>query len=85
MARWVLLTPGPPPVVIRSSIFNIFQKNSWWNFSPFGVVQNRYPDGAFSGPEFQLPDFSLLVHTLQIMREKALELLPKALLCMKTL
>jgi hypothetical protein len=48
-------------------------------------VQNRYPGGAFSGPEFQLVDFSLLVHTLQIMREKALELLPKALLCMKTL
>jgi hypothetical protein len=48
-------------------------------------VQNRYPDGAFSGPKFQLPDLSLLVHTLQIMREKALELLPKALLCMKKL
>jgi hypothetical protein len=48
-------------------------------------VQNRYPDGAFSGPEFQLPVFSLLVQTLQIMREKALEILPKALLCIKTL
>jgi hypothetical protein len=76
---------GPPLVVIFLNIFHIFHKKSPWSFSSFGVVQNRYPDGAFSGLESQLPVFSLLVQTLQIMREKALELLPKALLCMKTL
>ena len=48
-------------------------------------MQNRWPDVAFSGPDFQLPEFSLLVCTLQIMREKALELLQKALLWIKTL
>jgi hypothetical protein len=48
-------------------------------------VKNRYPDDAFLGPDFQLPEFPLLVHTLQIMREKALELLQKGLLFIKTL
>ena len=47
-------------------------------------MQNRWPDVAFPGPEFQLPAFSLFVQTLHIMREKALELLQKALLCLKT-
>jgi hypothetical protein len=56
--------PGSPLALICSNIFYLFQNNSPWNFSPFGVVQNRYPDGAFSGPDFQLPDFPLLVHTL---------------------
>ena len=42
-----------------------------------------WPDVAFPGPDFQLPEFSLLVCTLQIMREKALELLQKALLWIK--
>jgi hypothetical protein len=41
--------------------FYLFQNNSPWNFSPIGVVQNRYPDVAFSGPDFQLPDVPLLV------------------------
>ena len=38
-------------------------------------------DIAFSSPEFQLPAFPLFVQTLHIMREKALEILQKALLC----
>jgi hypothetical protein len=68
----VLLTPWAPFGSSSLQYFYLFQNNSPWNFSPVGVVQNRYPDGAFSGPDFQLPDFPLLVHTLQIMREKAL-------------
>jgi hypothetical protein len=72
--------PGSPLALIRSSIFYLFQNNFLWNLSPIGVAQNRYPDGAFSGPDFQLPDFPLLVHTLQIMREKALELLQKGII-----
>ena len=47
-------------------------------------MQNRWPDVAFSGPDFQLPEFSLFVYTLHIMREKALELLQKPLLWIKT-
>ena len=67
--------------------------HTWWSpsgsYSPrsfilFGVVQNRWPDVAFPGPDFQLSEFSPLVHTLHIMREKALELLQKALLYNKT-
>ena len=76
---------GPPLVVICSNNSYIFHKKSPWSFSLFGVVQNRWPDVAFPGPDFQLPEFSLLVCTLQIMREKALELLQKALLWIKTL
>ena len=52
---------GSPLVFLPPNIFYIFQNNSPENFSSFGVVQNRYLDGAFSGPEFQLPVFSLLV------------------------
>ena len=74
----------PPLVVIGSNISYIFHKKSPSSFSLFGVVQNRWPDVAFPGPDFQLPEFSLLVYTLQIMREKALELLQKALLWIKT-
>ena len=54
-------------------------------FQLFGVVQNRWRDVAFPGPDFQLPEFSLLECTLHIMREKALELLQNTLLCIKTL
>jgi hypothetical protein len=76
---------GAPLVLICSNISYIFHKNSSWSFSSFGVVQNRWPDVGFSGPEFQLPVFSLFVWILHIMREKALELLQKALLYIKTL
>jgi hypothetical protein len=48
-------------------------------------VHNRYPDDAFSGPDFQLPEFPLLVHTLQIMREKALEITPKRVISHKNI
>jgi hypothetical protein len=81
----VLLSPGAPSILLWASIFYLFQKYSSWKFCPVGVVQYRYPDDAVSGPEFQLPEFPLLVHTLQIMREKALELLQKGLLFIKTL
>ena len=57
------------PIIIKYSI------KSPWSFSLFGVVQNRQPDVAFPGPDFQLPEFSLFVYTLHIMRERALELL----------
>lgn len=83
--RWVVPTWWPPLVLIRSNISYIFHKKSPWSFSSFEVVQNRWPDVAFLGPDFQLPEFSLLVCTLQIMRGKALELLQKALLWIKTL
>ena len=75
----------PPMVFMGSSISEIIHKKSLWSFSSFGVVQNRRSDVAFPGPDFQLPEFSLLVCSLQIMREKALELLQKALLWIKTL
>ena len=76
---------GPPLVVICSNISYIFHKNSPWSCCSFGVVRNRWPDVAFPGLDFQLSDFSLFVYTLHIMREKALELLQKALLWIKTL
>jgi hypothetical protein len=73
----------------------------WWLFAPIFLIYSKIilhkflahldmcrignSDIAFSGPEFQLSAFSLFVQTLHIMREKALELLHKALLCIKTL
>ena len=70
---------GAPLVLICSNNSYKFRKKSPSSFSLFGVVQNRWPDVAFAGPDFQLPEFSLFVCTLHIMREMALELLQKAL------
>jgi hypothetical protein len=78
-------TGWPPSIDSCANIFYIFQNNSPKNFSSIGVVQNRYLDRAFPGPEFQLPVFSLLVWILHIKREKALELLHKVLYWLKTL
>ena len=58
----------PPLVLIDSKHSYLFHKKSSWSFSSFGVVQNRWPDVAFPGPDFQLPEFSLFVWTFQIMR-----------------
>ena len=80
-----LCPPGGPPLVfIGSNISYIIHKKSPSCFSLFGVVQNRWSDVAFPGLDFQLPEFSLVVCTLQIMGEKALELLQKTLLWIKT-
>ena len=59
--RWVVPTYGPPLVFIGSNISSIIHKNSSGSFSSFGVVQNRWPDVAFSGSDFQLPEFSRFV------------------------
>lgn len=59
--RWVVPTWWPPLVFIGSNISYIFHKKSPSSFSSFEVVQNRWPGVAFSGPNFQLLEFSFLV------------------------
>ena len=54
-------------------------------FQLIGSCAEQVARRSFSGPDFQLQEFSPLVHTLHIMREKALELLQKALLYNKNI
>jgi len=76
---------GPPLVFLRP-IFFIYSKINLREISAhLEMCRIGISDIAFSGPEFQLPVFSLLVWILHIKREKALELLHKVFYWSKTL
>ena len=47
-------------------------------------MQNRWPDIAFLGPDFHVPEFSLLVCILQIMRE-GIRITPKSIIMDKNI
>ena len=50
----------------------------------FGVVQNRWPDVAFPGPDFQLPEFSLCVY-LAYYERKGMRITPKSIIMDKNI
>ena len=51
----------------------------------FGFVQNRWPDVAFPGPDFQLPEFSLFWLYLANYEKKGIRITPKSIIVDKNI
>jgi hypothetical protein len=76
---------GPPLVVLRSSIFHLFNKKSHKISGHLELRRIAISAVALLGPEFQLPAISLFMSNLHSKREKALELHHKVKYWSKTL